>query len=163
MIVQYPAEILTTVCAPVTDFATVKQVVADLEREMNTPHGRTAIGLSAPQVNHALRVFLLDTKGIGANIPRIYVNPEVTWMSEVCDERNEGCMSLPRSFEVSVKRPIEVQLIASTPKGESIMVRLRGLAARAALHELDHLNGKTLIDYASRQMRRAVMRQLEIE
>jgi peptide deformylase len=160
MIVQYPAEILTTVCDTVTDFATMRQVVGDLMRELATPTGRKCLGLSAPQVGHPWRVFVLDVKYLKVKAPHVYINPKLIWKSDETDVVSEGCMSLPKAVEVSIRRSVEVELITSTEAGESITVRLSGLAARAAQHELDHIDGILILNYASRQLRRQAERMV---
>jgi peptide deformylase len=159
MIVQYPAEILKTICDEVTDFAVMRQVVDDLERELATPTGRRCVGLSAPQVGHPWRVFVLDTTFLKVKAPRVYINPELIWKSDETDVVSEGCMSLPKAIEVSIRRSIEVDILTTSEDGrKATRVRLSGLAARAAQHELDHLDGRTILDHASRQVRRQAER-----
>jgi peptide deformylase len=157
---QYPDEILKTVCDEVTDFATMRQVVADLEHELATAHGRRAVGLSAPQVGHPWRIFVLDAKFLKIRGPRVYINPRLIWKSEETDVVSEGCMSLPKAVEVSIRRSVECELKVTTECNEEITVRLSGLAARAAQHEIDHLDGITILNHASRQVRRQAERMV---
>ncbi len=138
----------------------MREVAADLERELATPTGRTCLGLSAPQVGHLHRMFILDAKYLKIRGPRIYINPRLIWQSDETDVVNEGCMSLPKQIQVAVRRSVECELITSTEHGESLTVRLQGLGARAALHEIDHLNGVTILAYASRQVRRQALRMV---
>lgn len=157
---QLPDPILATLCYPVTDVVIMCQVVADLKREMNTRTGRRCVGLSAPQVGHPWRVFVLDVVFLKVKAPRVYINPVLTWKSEETDFVSEGCMSLPPRIEVPVRRAVEIKLTTSTELGESITVRLSGLAARAAQHEIDHLDGRSILHYASRQVRRQAERMV---
>ena len=52
----------------------------------------------------------------------------------------EGCLSVP-GMRGWVERPQAIVLQGTNEKGQHVQVKLDGLAARVAQHELDHLDG----------------------
>ena len=58
----------------------------------------------------------------------------------------EGCLSVPGAL-VKVKRPSEAVVCGLNEDGEMVEIKANGLLARVILHEIDHLNGKLIIDY----------------
>ena len=50
---------------------------------------------------------------------------------------------------VDIERPWELAVKGLNEKGETVELKARGLLARVILHEIDHLNGKLIIDYMS--------------
>ena len=66
-------------------------------------------------------------------------------------ESEEGCLSLPGLYG-DVRRPERVVLNAYNLQGEELTLNLDGLFARAAQHEVDHLDGILFIDRVSRSV-----------
>jgi peptide deformylase len=58
----------------------------------------------------------------------------------------EGCLSLP-GVAVTVTRAKEVTVKAQDETGKEFVKKFSGLPATVVQHEMDHLNGKLLIDY----------------
>ena len=63
-------------------------------------------------------------------------------------EHEEGCLSLPGIY-APVRRPEKVTMVAFNLAGEEVRLELDGLLARAAQHEIDHLDGVVFIDRLS--------------
>lgn len=101
------------------------------------------IGLAANQIGKLLKIVVL----LGDKGPIILINPEITKKSLRKEMAEEGCLSLPEIFCL-VKRSKKIQLKALNLKGEELILTLGGLLARAAQHEVDHLNGILIIDKA---------------
>lgn len=98
------------------------------------------VGLAANQIGLDLSMAVIDT-GNGA---KVLINPKITASSgEVIDE--EGCLSMPGVF-FKIKRPESVEVEALDRYGNLIKINAQGLEARAICHEIDHLNGKLIID-----------------
>jgi len=94
----------------------------------------------------SVRVIVLDTSaGRDATQRLVLLNPELTEMSseEVADE---GCLSIPE-FVTSVQRATSVTVVGQDLNGQSIEVQAEGLAARAIQHEIDHINGRLIVDF----------------
>jgi peptide deformylase len=100
------------------------------------------IGLAAPQVGLGIEVVVVD---IGEGLIN-FVNPVILERSRKMSGMEEGCLSLP-GVTVTVKRPEEVKVRAQDDRGEFFMKKFTGLAATAVQHEIDHLNGKLIIDH----------------
>ena len=47
---------------------------------------------------------------------------------------------------IPIKRAAEIELVAQTPDGKEVRLKAQGLTARILQHEVDHLNGKLIID-----------------
>ena len=70
------------------------------------------------------------------------------------DKMEEGCLSVPDTL-VSVSRADQVIVKGLNEKNEIVKIEAKGLLARVLLHEIDHLNGKLIVDYMNfwRKMR----------
>jgi len=113
------------------------------------------IGLAGTQVGLSLSVLVVD---IGSGLMN-FVNPEIIEKSGKKSAMLEGCLSLP-GIEVNVKRPEEVQIRAQNENGGIFVKKFDGLAAKALQHEIDHLQGKLLIDYLDPVRRFMAIRKL---
>ena len=60
----------------------------------------------------------------------------------------EGCLSFPEVF-ITIRRSKKVTVTSLNEKGERLKFEAEGLLARAIQHEIEHLQGKLIIDYAS--------------
>ena len=83
------------------------------------------------------------------NEPRIFVNPKY----EVIEGHNmfefeEGCLSIPGFNEV-IARPDKIKLIWQNLKGETLHDTPEGMLTVCIQHEIDHLDGKLMVDYVS--------------
>jgi peptide deformylase len=87
------------------------------------------------------------------------VNPEVEWTSDNEEPLEEGCLSLP-GVHVDVDRPIHVRVRAQDEHGDPRLIEASGLEARVLQHEIDHLNGKLILEHASREQRKEAIRIL---
>jgi peptide deformylase len=119
--------------------------VSDLARDMvDLMHRHEGIGLAAPQVGLLVRLIVAD---IGEGLLGI-VNPQVMPVTDVKDSMNEGCLSLPDvSVEIDRKQAVEVR--GMDPTGGPLHFEARGLLARVIQHEVDHLEGILICDYAT--------------
>lgn len=106
-------------------------------------YDHSGIGLAAPQVGISEAMIVTD---IGNGLYKL-VNPKVVQKagSQVLEE---GCLSVP-GICIKVKRPKKIKLKALDEYGKDIEVEAEGLFACVLQHEIDHLKGKVIIDYAS--------------
>lgn len=116
------------------------------------------IGLAGPQANAGLRVFILDDARLPVSGHGVFINPELESFGAELNEE-EGCLSIPGIFE-RVKRRERSRVTAYDRSGERFTLELEGLAARAAQHEHDHLQGVLFIDHLSPMIRRLLRRKL---
>lgn len=102
------------------------------------------VGLAAPQVGMAVRMFVMGSQK-GPHY--ICINPEIVAVGP--DEIGpEGCLSYP-SLWLNIKRPQWVQARYTTLSGETVEHQFDGLLARCYIHELEHLNGITFVTHSS--------------
>lgn len=98
------------------------------------------VGLAAPQIGIAQKVIIVQ----GPKKPFGFFNPRVIKKKGAVSEE-EGCLSLPGLF-AKVKRASEVEVECTTPQGERVRIHAVGLFARIFQHEIDHLEGKLIVD-----------------
>ncbi|PYE84250.1 peptide deformylase [Pseudoroseicyclus aestuarii] len=142
---RHPDPVLRAVCTPVASFDAGLRALADaMLAAMYAAPGR---GLAGPQVGETRRLFVVDvTWKEGAPDPQVFVNPEITWASDVIETAEEGCLSIP-DMPCRVPRPAEIALRWQDLEGVWQEGRFDGAAARCIQHEADHLNGVLCIDY----------------
>jgi peptide deformylase len=125
------------------------------ERMIGLMHEADGVGLAATQVGVLRRLFVFNDEGED----RVAVNPVLTKTSKQTETDDEGCLSLG-PVRMPVERPIEVTLDGVDQHGEPFRLELEGLSARVVQHELDHLDGRLIIDRTDPESRREAMAQL---
>ena len=116
------------------------------------------VGLAANQVGVVARVFVWrDPEEEEERY--VYVNPDIVERSEACCTESEGCLSVPGAT-MPVERAEEVVVEAQDLRGAPIRVHLTGLLARIVQHEIDHLEGRLILDRTSPEERRRVLKEL---
>jgi peptide deformylase len=125
------------------------------------------LGLAANQVGFDVRVSIARLSigaadAIGIVPPQFYllINPTIVDASEEKKRVTEGCLSIP-DYRATIERHTWVMLEYHDAEFHRHRVKLTGLDAQVAQHECDHLDGKLIIDGASRQLRRQAERALE--
>ena len=112
-----------------------------IEAMFETMYDSKGIGLAASQVGINQQIFVMDVN----QDPIVVVNPKIIKRSgSGCME--EGCLSLPGKV-VNVRRPQKISVKYSDVNNRTVEREFSELAARAFLHETDHLLGKLIIDY----------------
>jgi peptide deformylase len=127
-------------------------LVAVVEDMLATMYAEPGIGLAAPQVGISKRLFVYDL-GEG---PNAIVNPIISesdgeWVYE------EGCLSVP-GLSWEIVRPKQIHLTGYDLDGNEVSFEADELLARLFQHELDHLEGRLLIDHLEGETRKAAMR-----
>ena len=143
-VVIYGAPVLQRKADPITHIrGNVIQLVDDMQATMYANQG---IGLAAPQLGASVRVIVLDTSGGKDPEQRlVLLNPRILEMSSE-ENAEEGCLSIP-GFVTHIPRATLLKVVGQTLDGKSIEVEAEGLAARAIQHEIDHINGRLIIDF----------------
>lgn len=110
-----------------------------------------SVGVAAPQIGVSLRAFCLDVSGHpkarSSHGEVVLFNPEVVETTEpaAAEVGREGCMSVP-DLTGDVARATVMVLRGVTLAGEERELEMDAFEARAAQHELDHLNGLLFLD-----------------
>ena len=103
----------------------------------------SGIGLAANQVGINESMMVAD---IGLGLYKL-INPKIV-KREGWQSMEEGCLSVP-GISVKVKRAKRVKVLAIDENAKPIAIEAEGLMACVFQHEIDHLKGKLIIDYAS--------------
>ena len=146
-ILTLPDAALKQVSQPVTAYDDeLRAFIDDLEE--TRLNGPGAVGIAAPQVGRFKRVVILDCSTTRKPVPNhgrlVLINPEIThW--EGYEMGREGCLSVP-DYTGNVIRATRIQLVARDPNGEPLEFAMEGYEARAAQHEIDHLDGMLFVD-----------------
>ncbi len=118
------------------------QVIID--QMVATMYKNNGIGLAANQVGYARRMFVMDTSNERES-PKIFINPVIEKKAKEKLTAEEGCLSCPNQFG-HVRRPMYVGLSWICRHGKKQYKTFYHLPARVVQHEMDHLDGKLIID-----------------
>ena len=113
------------------------------EKMLFTMRHFSGIGLAAPQIGVLEKLIVAEVEG---KVIRL-ANPEILKVKGT-DDMEEGCLSIP-DIGVDIERPYEAIIKGLNEKGQTVEIKAKGLLARVLQHEIDHLNGKLIIDYMS--------------
>lgn len=142
---------------------TTQEIIRDMLGVMTAYHG---IGLSAIQIGIPLQLITIDIGVVrDGKKPGIeylcMVNPTIIKFSKDAIFDTEGCLSFP-DFYQSVARPSAIYIKYLNPENNFAeeQCRFEGLSARTILHEMDHLDGKTIFEKASSMKRNRYLNNL---
>ena len=144
-ILRFPDPRLHLVAKPVAVVdARIHQLVDDM---LETMYDAEGVGLAATQVDVHERVIVMDTSE-EHNRPVVLINPTLTWKSEEMSLAEEGCLSVPQTYD-RVERHARVKVQALNREGQAFEMEAEGLSAVCVQHEMDHLMGKVFVEYLS--------------
>jgi peptide deformylase len=156
-IIKLPDKRLRLKSEPVKQIdAGIRKLVDDMFETMYKAPG---IGLAAIQLGVAKRVITMDlSKKEEHHEPQVFINPEITWLSEERAKFEEGCLSIPDYYE-EVERPAAVKVKYLDVAGKKHEIDAKGLLATCLQHEIDHINGVLFIDHLSKLKRDRVIKK----
>ncbi|HVY67622.1 MAG TPA: peptide deformylase, partial [Patescibacteria group bacterium] len=99
-------------------------------------------------VGRSLKIIVINLEKSGIPLMALY-NAKVVGRSLKKAELEEGCLSIPGVFGL-VKRPKKVTIVAQNGEGKTIRFTDDGWISRVAQHEIDHTNGRLIIDLIKR-------------
>ena len=156
-ILEFPDPRLRTVAKPVEAVDDgLRKLIDDM---FETMYAAPGIGLAASQVNVHQRLLVLDVSE-DQSAPMVFINPEITPLTEDLGSYSEGCLSVPGFYE-EVERPERVRIKALDRDGKPFEMEADGLLAVCIQHEIDHLDGKLFVDYVSRLKRDRIRKKLQ--
>jgi peptide deformylase len=150
---QYGDPVLRMRAEEVTEFDDELRKVS--ERMTALMHDAEGVGLAATQVGILRRFFACTLDGAD----RFFVNPVVTPIGDDMETDAEGCLSLG-SVRVPVERFVKVKFEAQEVDGAPVALELEGYPARVVQHEVDHLDGKLMLDRTDAEARREALGKL---
>ncbi|HEY7242714.1 MAG TPA: peptide deformylase [Xanthobacteraceae bacterium] len=156
-ILTLPDKRLRKVAEPVKKIDTeVRKLVDDM---FETMYDAPGIGLAAIQIGISKRVVTMDlAKKEEPKQPQVFINPEIVWFSDEKAVYEEGCLSIPETYE-EVERPAQVKVRYLDLGGERHEIDANGLLSTCLQHEVDHLNGVLFIDHLSRLKRDRIIKK----
>jgi len=113
-----------------------------LSRMAQLMYAGSGIGLAAPQVGINEAMIVAD---IGSGLYKL-INPRIV-KREGQQTLEEGCLSIP-GVCIKVKRAKKVLLEAQDESAQALTIEAQGLLACVLQHEIDHLRGRLIVDYA---------------
>ncbi len=140
-ILLYPDPRLSRKARPVKEIT--EEVCKKAKEMLRLMYEAEGVGLAAPQVGWPVRLLVKGTSGEKTG-GSVFVNP-VIMHEEGESLEEEGCLSLPGVFG-NIARSETVRVVAYNLEGERLEIEAEGLEARVWQHEIDHLNGRLIID-----------------
>jgi peptide deformylase len=171
-VVAYGSAILRQVCKPIDkDYPELEQLLSDMWESMYHSNG---VGLAAPQINKAIRLFVIDTIQIVENADEedkdLFVHEKPTKQvfinAQILEEKgtewnyNEGCLSIPK-VRADVARKPEVTIQYLDEHFVEHTKTFDGVTARVIQHEYDHIEGKLFIDHLKPLKKKMLGRKLD--
>ena len=157
-IVTVPDEILKKISDPIEKVGiNEKKLIKDLFETMYHSKG---IGLAAVQVGILKRVLVVDVSSENEKRkPIALINPLIKNLSDDMSVYEEGCLSIPETF-IEIERPkiCEVEYIDET--GSKKILKCDGLLSTCVQHEINHLDGKLIIDHLSKLKKDFIIKKI---
>jgi peptide deformylase len=163
-IVAFGAPILRKKCVDITPgYPELETLLANMWETMYKASG---VGLAAPQINKAIRLFLIDTTPFVDEeeteeviVKQTFINARI--IEEIGEDWdfNEGCLSIPDVREdVSRKSTVKIEYMDENFKKHT--TTFDGLTARVIQHEYDHIDGILFTDKISALRKRMIKGKL---
>ena len=144
------------------DYPQLSTVIEDMFLTLDKAGG---VGLAAPQVGLAIRMFIVDLNPFAdeypeyAGVRKVIINPSFTAKSEDTVVLEEGCLSIPQVNE-KVERPEKVTLKYYDENFVEHIEEYDDWMARVMQHEFDHIDAHLFIDRVSPLRRRMIKGKL---
>ncbi|HCX13724.1 MAG TPA: peptide deformylase [Rhodospirillaceae bacterium] len=139
----------------------VDKAAAKLMKDMlETMYEAPGVGLAAPQVGVLKRIIVVDPARENEKPQPIKMaNPEILWSSDEIKEYEEGCLSLPKAYDL-VQRPDRIKVQYIDENNQIQLIEADGILAVVIQHEIDHLDGVLFVDHISTLKRGIILRRL---
>ena len=134
-----------------------KKLIKDM---FETMYHNNGIGLAAIQIGIPKRIVVLDVeqKEKRKN-PLCFINPVIKKISDKTSTYEEGCLSLPETF-IEIERPKLCWVEYIDIEGKKKEIKCDNLLSTCLQHEINHLDGKLIIDFLSKLKRDLLVKKL---
>mgnify|MGYP000129547588 FL=1 len=148
------------------DYPQLSSLITDMFETMYHAHG---VGLAAPQVGLAIRLFIIDStpfdedeedKPKQLSFKKVFINAEILEESGEEWSFSEGCLSIPEVREDVVRKPI-IKIRYQDENFNTIEETYDGILARIIQHEYDHIEGKLFVDKIAPIKKRLILKKLD--
>lgn len=158
-IVTLPDPVLRKLSAPIERVDDELRRLAD--DMLETMYAAPGVGLAAIQVGIPRRLVVIDVADEEEGPkPFVMFNPEIVALGSETRVHEEGCLSIP-DFRIDIERPSTLTLRYIDREGDPREIDADGLLATAIQHEVNHLDGKLIIDFLSPLKRDMVVRKFK--
>ena len=157
-IITVPDETLKKISEPLEKVGiNEKKLIDDL---FETMYKYSGIGLAAVQVGVLKRIIVIDvsTKDEKKK-PLSFINPVIKKVSTETSIYDEGCLSIPDTF-IQIERPKICEVEYIDINGEIKNLKCDGLLSTCLQHEINHLDGKLIIDHLSKLKRDFIIKKI---
>ena len=157
-IITVPDEILKKVSEPIEKIGiNEKKLINNL---FDTMYNSNGIGLAAVQIGILKRILVVDVSNKDEkNQPIVLVNPVIKNLSHEKSIYEEGCLSIPETF-VEIERPKICEVEYINEKGSKKILKCDGLLSTCIQHEINHLDGKLIIDHLSKLKKDFIIKKI---
>ena len=157
-IITVPDETLKKISKPVEKVGeNEKKLINDLFETMYQSKG---IGLAAVQVGVLRRILVIDISNKEEKKqPLSFINPSIKKLSDETSIYEEGCLSIPNTF-IEIERPKICEIEYINIKGQKKNLKCDGLLSTCLQHEINHLDGKLIIDNLSKLKRDLIIKKI---
>ena len=157
-IITVPNEILKKISEPIVNVGiNEKKLINDLFETMYNSKG---IGLAAVQVGILKRVLVIDVSSKDEKkTPMSFINPVIKNLSDETSVYEEGCLSIPETF-IEIERPKICEVEYIDLDGKKKTIKCDGLLSTCLQHEINHLDGKLIIDHLSKLKRDIIIKKI---
>lgn len=164
-LVREPSKSLHEKCSSVLQSDLGQSLTQRLSDMAETMYNARGVGLAGPQIGDNRRILVADIGYVTSLEAAQYgkshikmINPEITF-NEGEFQIIEGCLSIP-DFELSMKRPSFIKVSFLDETGATHSEEFRDFAAAVICHEIDHLNGTTLLSHSSQLKRSRYLKSI---
>ena len=134
-----------------------KKLINDL---FETMYHHKGIGLAAIQVGIPKRVIVLDVQQKDEQKkPLCFINPVIKDLSKQKSRYEEGCLSIPNTF-IEIERPKTCIVEYIDIEGKKKNMKCDDLLSTCIQHEINHLDGKLIIDFLSKLKKDLIIKKL---
>ena len=157
-IITVPDEILKKISEPVEKIGVnEKKLINDLFETMYDSNG---IGLAAVQVGILKRILVVDVSSKEEKKkPICFINPIIKKFSNESSVYEEGCLSIPDTF-IEIERPKICEVEYVDINGKVKTKKFDGLTSTCIQHEINHLDGKLIIDHLSKLKKDMIIKKI---
>ncbi len=157
-IITVPSEILKKKSEPIEKVGkNEKKLIKDL---FDTMYASKGIGLAAVQVGILKRILVIDVSNKDEQKkPISLINPIIKRLSDDTSVYEEGCLSIPETF-IEIERPKICEIEYIDLDGNKKELKCDGLMSTCVQHEINHLDGKLIIDHLSKLKKDFIIKKI---
>jgi peptide deformylase len=145
------------------DYPDLKQLIDNMFETMYNAEG---VGLAAPQIGKAIRLFVVDASSMADEYPeiknfkKVFINPVILETSGESYSSKEGCLSVPNIREEIVRDSI-VKIKYFDENFNEYTDVYDGIISRIVQHEYDHIEQIIFTDRMSQLKKKLLKSKLD--